>query len=155
MPRSITEWAGSCSCCVNNKPLSARGGEGQLGKMLSDVIRDMIGESGDRGTSILEYLTNLALFFADACMILAEREQPQPLIGVWLIWYIQHSIVEGFYKVSADDGATISFGSRVMARFEGFRAKEPLGYSQYLEGPGSYKYPKRDPNYLGSLYLIR
>ena len=49
--------------------------------MLSDVIRDMIGESGDRGTSILEYLTNLALFFADACMILAEREQPQPLIG--------------------------------------------------------------------------
>ncbi|CAE7831081.1 unnamed protein product [Symbiodinium sp. CCMP2592] len=44
------------------------------------VIWDMIRESGDRGTSILNFLTNLTLFYANMAMLLEKRGVKEKVI---------------------------------------------------------------------------
>ena len=42
--------------------------------MLTALIYDMIRESGDRGTSILNFLTNFTLFLANVSMCLEKKD---------------------------------------------------------------------------------
>lgn len=44
----------------------------KLGAFVSLLIKDMIRESGDRGTSILNFLTNFVMFVAAAHMMMVD-----------------------------------------------------------------------------------
>lgn len=52
----------------------------KLGAFVSMLIKDMIRESGDRGTSILNFLTNFTMFIAAAHMMMSDARIPPRMI---------------------------------------------------------------------------
>lgn len=52
----------------------------KFGAFVSMLIKDMIRESGDRGTSILNFLTNFTMFIATAHMMMSDARIPPRMI---------------------------------------------------------------------------